>query len=132
MKRFTSALLIALLCAVFAVGQTSPSPPQPGPELKKLDYFTGTWRLSGNMHAGPFGPAGKFTGTENNQWMPGGFFLLSHSEQTMPAGKIKGFSVFGYDTDAKTYTYHRPTTAGEKRRAPAARWKATSGPGPTR
>jgi hypothetical protein len=113
MRFFASRLLIALLFAVFAAAQNPPAPPKPGPELKKLDYFTGTWRLSGNMQASPFGPAGKFTGTENNQWMPGGFFLLSHNDESMPGGKAKGLAIFGYDKETRAYTYQAYNSMGE-------------------
>jgi hypothetical protein len=112
MKRIAGALLVTLLYAV-AAAQTTPASPKPGPEVKKLDYFTGTWHLSGETKASPFGPAGKFTGTENNQWMPGGFFLISHSDESMPAGKATGMAIFGYDASSKVYTYQAYNSMGE-------------------
>ena len=110
MRRFAGALFVTLLYA-FVAAQNAPSPP--GPELKKLDYFTGTWHLSGETRASPFGPAGKFTGTENNRWMPGGFFLISHSDESMPAGKATGMAIFGYDANNKVYTYQAYNSRGE-------------------
>jgi Protein of unknown function (DUF1579) len=113
MKRFASALLIPLLYVAFAAAQNPPAPPKPAPELKKLDYFTGTWRLTGDMKASPFGPAGKMVGTEHNEWMQGGFFLLSHSDESSPMGKAKGLAIFGYDSDGKAYTYQAYNSMGE-------------------
>src|SRR5215471_5153949 len=112
MRRFAGALFITLLYA-FAAAQNAPAPPQPGPEVKKLDYFTGTWHLSGEAKASPFGPAGKFTGTDNNQWMPGGFFLVSHNAASMQSGKTAGLAIFGYDTNTKVYTYQAYNSMGE-------------------
>jgi len=120
MKRFASALLIALFCAALSAAQNPPAPPKPAPELKNLDYFTGTWHLSGDMKASPFGPAGKFTGTEHNEWMEGGFFLVSRSEESMPAGKAKGLAIFGYDNDGKAYTYQAFNSMGEAEHARGA------------
>lgn len=117
MKRFTSTLLVILLCAAFAVAQNPPEQPKRSPELTKLDYFTGTWHLAGDMKASPFGPAGKFTGTEHNQWMEGGFFLLSHADESTPMGKGKGLAIFGYDANDKAYTYQAYNSRGESEHA---------------
>jgi hypothetical protein len=117
MKRYVSALLITLFCAALAAAQNPPAPPKPAPELKKLDYFTGTWNLAGDMKASPFGPAGKMVGTEHNQWMEGGFFLLSHADETSPMGKAKGLAIFGYDTNGKVYTYQAYNSMGESENA---------------
>jgi hypothetical protein len=116
MKRFAGALFITLLCA-FSAAQNQPPPAKPGPELKKLDYFTGTWHLAGDLKASLFGAAGKFTGTEHNQWMDGGFFLISHSDESMPAGKASGLAIFGYDANDKAYTYQAYSSRGESEHA---------------
>jgi Protein of unknown function (DUF1579) len=82
--------------------------PQPGPEVKKLDYFVGTWTLDGTIAQGPWGAGGKFTSTGTTEWMPGGFFVESHSDFKMPpevGGDGKAVSYRGYDADANVYTY---------------------------
>jgi hypothetical protein len=117
MKRCASALIIILLCTALVAAQNPPAVPKPGPELKKLDYFSGNWHLAGDMKASPFGPAGKMVGTEHNQWMEGGFFLLSHADETSPMGKAKGVAIFGYDTEEKVYTYHAFNSMGEAEQA---------------
>jgi len=80
----------------------------PGPEVKKLDYFVGTWTTEGMIAQGPWGAGGKFTASGTSEWMPGNYFLQSHSEAKMPAeigGDSKEFAVMGYDTQANVYTY---------------------------
>jgi len=116
MQRVSRALVIALFCAI-AAAQNQQGPPKPSPEVKKLDYFTGTWRLAGDLKASPFGPAGKFTGTANNQWMPGGFFLLSHADESTPMGKARGLAIFGYDANDKAYTYQAYNSMGQSEQA---------------
>src|SRR6478735_8492643 len=74
------ALAVLLFSTLLAVAQTPPQMPKPGPEHKNLAYFAGNWKLTGDVKPGPMGPGGKFTGTEHNEWMPGGFFLLSHTK----------------------------------------------------
>ena len=87
--------------------------PKPGAEQKNLAYFAGIWKLAGDIKPGPMGPGGKFTGTERIEWMPGGFFLVSHSQGSSPMGKETGLAVYGYDTDKKVYTYDEFNSVGE-------------------
>ena len=61
------------------------------PELKKLDYFAGTWVLEGEMKPGPMSSGGKMRETNRNQWMDGGFFLIVRSEFETPMGNGSGF-----------------------------------------
>ena len=106
MRRNTSALgLIVVLMSVAAVAQMGP--PAPGPELKKLDYFIGTWSLDATIGSGPWGGGGKFTATDTAEWMKGEFFLVNHSEFSLPpemGGSGTSLSVRSYDPDKKTYT----------------------------
>ncbi len=114
MKRASKILLLSTLvfaaAAVFAQG-----PPSPSPEVKKLDYFVGTWAIEGDFKPGPMGPGGKFTGTDHIEWMDGGFFIVLHSDINMPdpMGKMKTLAVMGYDSDAKKYTYNEFNSMGE-------------------
>jgi Protein of unknown function (DUF1579) len=98
---------VASICA-----QSSPQkPPSPSPELREQDYFVGTWRLTGETKAGPFGPGGqKFDSTERLEWMPGGFFLVAHSYDR---DKLVGLTIIGYDENAKVLT-HTTYNAGGK------------------
>jgi len=88
--------------------------PQPAPELKRLDYFAGTWTLEGKMKAGSIGPGGRMTETDRNQWMEGGFFLIVRSEFTVDGiGAGTGVAYLGYDSHEKVYTYDEFNTTGE-------------------
>ena len=114
MKRASTIFIAFLLCAFLAsVAQNPPQPPKPGPEHKNLNFFAGNWTLSGDVKPGPMGPGGKFTGTERNEWMPGGFFLLSHSKGSGALGEESALAVHGYDAEKKVYTYDEFSSTGE-------------------
>ena len=118
MKRLSVTILVALL-ALAAAASAQMQARKPGPEHQKLQYFAGTWSMDGDMKPSPFGPGGKFSGTEHNEWMDGGFFLLSHSDVSMSTGKATGLAVFGYNSEEKTYTYHAFNSMGEAESAKA-------------
>jgi hypothetical protein len=114
MRRTPAIALIALLiCAALGAAQNPPTPPKPGPEQQKLAYFLGTWKSEVNMKPSPFGPGGTFAGLEHNEWMPGGFFVVSHSKGDSPMGKVTGTAYFGYDPERKVYTYNAFNSTGE-------------------
>lgn len=93
--------------------QAPPQAPKPGPELKRLNYFAGKWRSEGEMKPGPFGPGGKFTESEDAEWMPGGFFLLIHSDEQTPMGNGKTLMILGYNSEKKVYTFNAFDSMGE-------------------
>lgn len=55
-------------------------PLKPGPELKKVDGFVGTWTLEGSTKPGIMGPGGPVAETGKCDWMEGGFYLVCHLE----------------------------------------------------
>jgi hypothetical protein len=109
----TCGLFLAMMLAVVLSAAGQMEMPKPAPELKKLDYFTGTWKFDGDMKPGPMGPGGKVTGMEHNKWMDGGFFLESQSGFNGPMGKSSGMSYMGYDANDKMYTYDEFNSMGE-------------------
>jgi hypothetical protein len=113
MKWAPRVALVVSLFSTLLIAQTPPQMPKPGPEQKNLGYFVGIWKLTGDVKPGPMGPGGKFTGTERVEWMPGGFFLVSHSQGSSPMGKETGLAVYGYDADKKVYTYDEFSSTGE-------------------
>jgi hypothetical protein len=115
MKR-NLAIAFVLLFAVAgtSLAQEQPKMPKPMPEHERLKYFVGKWNFEFEMKQSPFGPAGKVTGTDRNEMMPGGFFLISHSKGKGTMGEIRGLSIFGYDPDEKVYTYYSVNNWGEK------------------
>lgn len=117
MKRATTTLvfLTLLLAAVSALCQMEM--PKPAPELKKLDYFAGSWTMDGDMKPGPMGPGGKMSGTERNKWMDGAYFLVCDSAFKSAMGNFTGVAYMGYNSDDKVYTYDAFNTAGEAEHA---------------
>jgi len=104
---FTTVMLAALASAQMQM-------PKPGPELKKLDYFSGTWSCDGDTKPGPMGPGGKMTMTNESKWMDGGFFLVMHSKfKSADMGEGNGISFLGYDAEEKKYTYNEFNSQGE-------------------
>jgi|SRR5579864_1747009 len=115
MKRLYTILIFAAMTvlALAIVMAQNPPQPQPGPEIKKLDYFAGNWKSEGEMKPSPFGPGGKLSGSDHNEWMQGGFFLLSHSANTSAMGSETGLGIFGYDAQNKVYTFDEFNSTGE-------------------
>lgn len=110
MKRFGSTVLLTLgfLCVAVAAPahEEKAGPPKPGPEVKKLAYFAGTWTSEGEIKANPMMPAGKMTMTDTCTWFSGGFHVVCNSKGTGPMGKMQGLGILGYNTEEKVYTYN--------------------------
>ena len=112
-RRLTTLTCMALLLGVALSDPVQMEIPKPTPELKKLDYFAGTWTTEGEIKPGPMGSGGKFTGTNHVQWMDGAFFLVTRSEFNGAMGKGAETSYMGYDSNDKMYTYDSFNTLGE-------------------
>jgi Protein of unknown function (DUF1579) len=83
------------------------TPPKPGAEVKKLDYFVGSWTVEATIGQGPWGAGGKFSSTDNTDWISGNFYTMGHGDFKMPpelGGDGKETTVMGYDTDQNVYT----------------------------
>ena len=118
MKQISACLVMLLLGLVFAL-QAWLQKRQPNPELKKQDFFVGTWKLEGTTKQSTFGPGGqKFESREDLEWMPGGFFLLVHSYS---GGKLDNITVIGYDSREKVFTHTSFTSSGQ-----TELWKGTA------
>lgn len=117
MRKFSLAGAFIVCIACLVVAQAPPQMAKPSPEHKRLGYFTGRWQLEGETKPGPFGPGGKFTGIDHNDWMEGGFFLVSHSDFKSPMGDGTGLAVFGYNLEEKAYTYNAFNSMGEAEHA---------------
>jgi hypothetical protein len=113
--RVCLCLSAVVLIAVSATAQLAP--PKPGPELKRLAYFKGTWTVQGDAKPNQYGPGGKMTETEANDWMQGGFFLLCHVDFKSAMGDGTGLSVMGFNPDEKVYTYDSFNSWGEAEHA---------------
>src|SRR5438046_3882197 len=99
--RFTILTCMTLLIGIALSARAQTEIPKPAPELKKLDYFAGTWAAEGDIKPGPMGPGGKFTGTNNVQWMEGTFFLVTQSELNGAIGYSTEKAFIRYESNAK-------------------------------
>jgi hypothetical protein len=112
MKRVSTIVMAVLLSSLFAAAQ-APEMPKPGQEQKNLGFMAGNWNVTGDVKPGPMGPGGKYTGVEHTEWMPGGYFLVSHTQGSSAMGKETGLAIYGYDPGKKVYTYDEFNSVGE-------------------
>ena len=103
MKRLLVGCVFAIICSTIVRAQ-APQTPKPGPEHKKLEVFLGSWTFEWDAKASVFGPAGRITGVERYESMPGGFFVQMNREAKGPQGDFRDHFVFGYDPVAKKHT----------------------------
>lgn len=81
--------------------------PKPGPEVKKLGYFVGTWKTEGDMKENAFGmPPGKFTSTDKCEWFTGGWQVVCHTTGKSSMGAMHGIGILSYNNEDKVYTYY--------------------------
>src|SRR5215831_16630656 len=76
-------LSTALACLSMWLTAQAPqqsAPPGPSPQQRMMGYFAGDWTLTGTMKISPNTPAAAFTGSEHGEWVPGSFFLETHSK----------------------------------------------------
>jgi hypothetical protein len=85
----------------------------PAPELKKLDYFTGTWTMDSDFKPGPMGAGGKNTGTAKYEWMDGKYFMVSQATHSGVMGEGVETAYYGYDAGKKVYTFDSFSSMGE-------------------
>jgi hypothetical protein len=111
MRRAGLTLMAGLVLMTAAMAQMGA--PKPGPEVKKLETFVGTWTLDGTMKPGAMGPGGSMTENEKCEWMEGGFYVVCHANYKSSMGNGSGLSVMGYSTDDKAYTYREFNSFGE-------------------
>lgn len=113
MKCKSVAAVFAPLLFSVVISAQAPQAPQPAPELKKLDYFVGTWKTDADMKPSPYGPGGKVTGTDRIEWMQGNYFVLIHTNFNGTMGSGVEVGVMGYDPAKKVYTYASYNSSGE-------------------
>lgn len=108
---------IAMIVATWAVLAISAAAqmdmPKPGAEVKKLEMFSGSWTLDGDMKPSSMGPGGKTTQNKKCEWMEGGFFLMCKMDFKNPMGNGSGLTIMGYSTEDKNYVYREFNSWGE-------------------
>jgi hypothetical protein len=110
MKLGSTVVILAVIVITAAAAQNPPVP-KPSPELKRLEYWVGNWTTEFEFKTGS-GPAGKIIGKVHEEWLPGGYFVVSRAEWTGAMGNSTELSVMGYNADEKAYTYNDFNGAG--------------------
>ena len=113
MKHILAVLTTGFLLTCLLVAQAPQQGPAPRPEQQMMGYFVGDWKLEGTMKVGPTTPGGPFTSTEHSEWVPGSFFVETHSSMKSPMGNIRGMRVMEYNPADKVYTYNAYNSLGE-------------------
>ncbi len=99
-RKVLFAVVLLLITAAVALAQ---KPQTPGPEQKKLGVFVGSWTGEGKLETTPFTKGGVAQSTMTCKWYQGGYHLVCDAEDSGPAGKNFGHSIYGYDTEKKQY-----------------------------
>ncbi len=113
MKHVLRLLTISFILTCLAVAQSPQQAPAPSPAQQMMGYFVGNWKLQGTVKLSPTAPAGPFTSTEHSEWVPGSFFVETHSSMKSPMGNIRGMRIMEYNPADKTYTYNAYNSLGE-------------------
>jgi len=108
-----SAVCVVLLMLARVAVALAPQMPKPGPEVKRLQYYVGTWKSEYELKPGPMGPGGKMTAIDQSHVMPGGFFVETRTDGKGAMGVLKGLAIMGYDAREKVYTYDAFNNFGE-------------------
>jgi hypothetical protein len=78
--------------------------PKPGPEMKELRSFIGTWTSEETYEVSPFMPSGGTgTGTNTTRLGPGGFSILMEIRSKSAMGPFTGHGVISWDPNEKAY-----------------------------
>jgi len=96
----TALALSALAYAPLASAQ-APAAPKPAPEMAQLKTFEGSWTCTGDVPAGPMGPAQKTKTTVKAHIDPSGFWQVGTVSVTSPAMSFHGTFQNTYDPGQK-------------------------------
>jgi hypothetical protein len=107
MKRITFVFFVVVLVSVAVcptIAQDAVKTRIPGPEYQKLGFLVGTWRIERATKENSHQPAEeKRAYTQTGEWFDGHFCVLCRLQQTQPTLPYGKVSIFGYDSDTKTY-----------------------------
>lgn len=75
----------------------------PGPQHARLAPFVGRWRTAGEVLASESGPALRIDGTDEYEWLPGGFFLLHRVDVRIGGEPVQALEIIGWDAERGDY-----------------------------
>jgi len=99
-------IAIALLLSAASVASADDKAPRPGPEVEKLGYFVGKWKVAGEVKETPFMPGGKFTSRESCEWFTGKYVVICKGKGKGPMGPSESLGIMSYSTEEKAYLYY--------------------------
>ncbi len=105
MRRPIVLLLVSTLLPMAMSSRTLGQSQAPGPDVKKLEAWVGTWRYEGDAKASPLGPASKIAGSQTGRMVMNGFALEWSGEEKGPFGGVQWGEVDVYDAASKSYPY---------------------------
>ena len=134
MRRLTF-VAIAFVLVLSSLAAVQAPMPTAGPEHKRLNYFAGSWTLTGTAMDSPMGKGGPMTMKETCELMEGGFAIVCRSQGKGPMGPQRAVSIMSYDAEKKAYSYtaaesNMPVfTASGQVNGPTWTWTAQSSMG---
>jgi hypothetical protein len=82
-------------------------------EYNELGRFVGRWNTEGKILATDSTPEVKIVGTDNYEWLPGGYFLLHKADVLIGDDKSETFEVIGFDQSSGKYTMQHYDNKGD-------------------
>jgi hypothetical protein len=75
-------------------------PPQPHPQLARLERLVGTWSMEGHLVGSD---ETTIRGETTFRWLPGGFFLEQHVQMNFMGMEIDSLELIGYDPETGAF-----------------------------
>ena len=98
---------LAILAAAIAFAASAAKAQEPGPQLKDehklLQKDVGTWDATVKLWPVANAEPVESKGTEKNELLPGGLWLVTHFEGDFGGMKFVGVGTMGYDPEEKKY-----------------------------
>jgi ketosteroid isomerase-like protein len=91
---------------------TSPRAGDAPPELRRLSFLLGAWTYAGQTEKTALGPAGRSEGRLDCHWFAGGRQMLCRSGGSGPSGPVHALEIYGWDGEARSYTYYGVDSTG--------------------
>ncbi len=113
MRGILAAAALGFIVSAGMMAQNPQAAPAPTPQQQMMGYFGGDWKLSGTAKISPSGPATPFTATEHGEWVPGNYFLETHTVMHGPMGDVHSTRVMEYNPQDKAYSYNVYNSLGE-------------------
>jgi hypothetical protein len=114
MKSPFAFALMLLSVPTLALAQPAAEPaPGPGPEIREMGYYAGSWEGHGETLAGPFGEAGALSSHMTCEWFTGGFQMVCRGEETGPSGARGFLNIKSWDEVTRTYSEYSVSSLGE-------------------